>query len=266
MKLKKALGWSVLGLLFGLMLIAGVVFLLASSVPGEYQPYNLTQEDRQQQAQHLVKHQIAPFWNNFGKPEPFTHAISEDQLNLYLASLDEIAYNRPNRADQTMKTGGVYEAMDKAGLADPVVKMSDGMLTVMVRTKASNKVISMDLVFDIVEGDRLKVGLDEVRIGRMPVPQFMLAEALDSLKSDMAEKGKEKVSLTSGLEMLLATVVGAICEDPIPTKLKIRKQTKQTHRVEITDGQLKIHIVPTPGTLRVKAVKSEDDEPEVDEE
>lgn len=229
--------------LFLVMAATASVFLLASTVPEDYRPYQLNPDERKMVAESFYTEEFFPFMNEFGEPEPFVHEIREDRLNQYLAALDEIAYIKPDRAGEVRKTGGVYEAMDQAGLADPVVKMRDGVLTVMVRTRRSNKIFAADLTFTVLPDTRLHVRLQGVRLGRLPVPQGFVDQGVAMLKSEFAKRAAA-MREERGLNALLAVIIGAINEDPIDTTLKIRRQTKRTHRVELSDGLLKLHIVP----------------------
>ena len=243
MSWKRKVGWTALVTLFGLMLVTGVVFILASLVPEAYQPLLLSPEERQVIVTHFREKEFADFLNHFNAPEPFTHTIRQADLNKYLAVLDDLAreYTITKRGEQ-LRAGMVHEALDKAGLADPVVQMRDGLLTFMVRTKGTNKVLSFDLTLNITDDDRLAVRLVGVRIGRMPIPQFLVAGGLRRMKNSLARNADEPGRLT--LDNLLRTILGAINEAPIPTDLTINKRTRRTHRIEIKDGQMDIHIVP----------------------
>ncbi|MCD4823574.1 MAG: hypothetical protein K8S55_03135 [Phycisphaerae bacterium] len=247
MKLKKTIRGAILIVIFGLMLALAITFLLASMVPQDYEPRQLTQQERQNVARKFANKAINDLLNKFEDVKPFTHTITEDELNHYLASLDEIAFLRLGKKNAASKSTELFEAMDKAGFLDPMVKMDDGVLTIMVQTRSSKKVISLDLSFMITDDGRLTVNLEQVRIGRMPVPQFIISEGLEALQKTLPQSQSGKLNRMSvrNLDLMIATIIGSIGETPIPTKIAIsRKKPKQLRRIDIEDGELKLHFVP----------------------
>lgn len=245
MKTKKTVIWTIVIVLFSLMLFASVVFLTACSVPPEYNPIQLTQKERKIFARDFVDNHGLGFINKVHENKAFTHTMSQRELNLYLASLDEIAFLKPGKDGRKKTSGGVYEAMDKASLADPVVTMKDGVVTIMVRTKNSNKVISMDISMKITDDERLAVGLDQVRIGRMPVPLALLDKGLTALKQSMAKKIAANEASARDLDGLLATILASINEEPITTELRFsKKRIRKITELNIEDGKLTLHVVP----------------------
>jgi flagellar basal body-associated protein FliL len=231
--------------IFGLMLCASVIFLLASSIPSGYNPIRLNQQERELFAKDFIENHGLEFINKVGENKAFTHEISQDELNLYLASLEEIAFLKPGKAGEKKKSGEVCEAMDKAGLADPVVIMDDGVITIMVRTKGSNKVLSIDISMQITDDERLAVGLDGVRVGRMPLPTAVLNEGLATLKKSMTKRDLDGENSAKDLDGLLATLLASINEEPITTEMKFRRKViRKIVELNIEDGKLTMHVVP----------------------
>lgn len=232
-------------IIFALMLCASVIFLLASSIPSGYNPVRLNHKERELFAKDFIDKHALKFLNKYQDIKAFTHEISQEELNYYLASLEEIAFWKPGKKGEKKKSGEVYKAMDKAGLADPVVTMDDGVITIMVRTKGSNKVLSIDISLQITDDERLAVALEGVRIGRMPVPSAILNEGLSALKSSVAERNDKGHASTNDLDGMLATLLASINEEPIPTEFKFeRKKIRKLVELNIEDGKLTVHIVP----------------------
>ncbi len=247
MKWKKKIGWTGLIVLFGLMLVTAVVFLVASSVPSAYLPYRLNHKEQKDAAKHFVDKHGFVFLNKVMENQPFTHSITESDLNMYLAALDEIAFLRLGGQKVKQKSGQVFYAMDKAGMVDPVVEIDNGVLTMMVRWKGINKVISLDLSFVFDEDDRMGVVLKQVRVGRMPVPQFIINDSLEALKKATKNRPKTEEVTPEDLDALLAAILGAIGEDPIPATIRFsKKRLRRIRDVELEDGVMKIHVVPVP--------------------
>ena len=243
--MKKTLLWTGVVVLFAAMLGASVVFLLACSVPDEYQPLQLLPQERKEAAElSFVNEHAVPFRNAIIDVKPFTHELTQVDLNHYLASLDEIAFLKPGRRGEARKTGGVYEAMDKAGLADPFVTMHDGLLTIMVRTKQTNKVVSLDLSMQMAD-DGLQIALEEVRIGRMPVPRALITGALDVLRETLAKQKSDEEVSERDLDRLLAAVIGGIDGEPMPTTMKFgKKRIRKVTDVTIEEGLIRVRIIP----------------------
>ena len=185
--------------------------------------------------------------NGFEDVKPFVHEVRQDDLNEYLASLDEIAFLGLSPSEVGQKSGRVREAMDKVGLADPSVKIGDGVLTLMVRTKSSNKILSLDLELRLTDKECFpKIG--QVRIGHMPLPRGFVKESLrllrDTLLLRVAEKKESGRKLD--LDLILAEVlIAAIEEKTVSTEIRIiKKKPKRIQRLDIEEGTLKIHFVP----------------------
>lgn len=227
-----------------MMLVTAVLFLIASSPPSDYRPYRLTQAERKRAANLFTSKHGQELFNKVMNPEPFSHTISESDLNMCLAALDEIAFLMPGKG----KAAEVLTAMDKAGLADPVVKMSDGVLTLMAVTKKAKKVISLDLAFVFEDDEHMRVVLKGVRVGRMPVPELILGRSLKTLRqaADRQQKNlKNREIVPQDLDAMLAGVLAAMGEESVPTTICFhKKRWRKIRDVRITDGQLRIDMIP----------------------
>jgi hypothetical protein len=243
--MSKPVKWTILIVLFGGMLALAMVFLAASSVPDTYEPYRMTQEDREHAAMHFANVHGIEFFNKAGDVKPFTHEVTADDLNKYLAALDQIAFLRPPPAGKNQRIGTVWNAMEAAGIADPMVVIDDGMLTVMVRTLGSNKVVSMDLRLEMVEPGKMKVALEGIRVGLMPVPQTVVGGGIEQLKATLAERQKLDVASHKDLDAMLAAIIAAIGEEPVDTTLKLpRDRYRRISRLELEDGTLRVFVEP----------------------
>ena len=247
----------IVGIVLLLMVATAVLLLLASCRPDTYQPYLLTQAEREDVAKNFITKCLA-LGSQLGNKDPFTHTIKQDDLNLYLASLDELAFLRLQGDDVAKQSSEVVDAMDKAGLAYPAVNMDNDILTIMFRTEGINKVISVDLKFEVTDDSHLKVTMEQVRVGKMPVPAFLVSGALDSMKERLAEREADRKQeeadddlddddsdIKAGeFDLLLPKILSAINEEPFPTEVKFRNARKKVTRVEIDDGELRIHFFP----------------------
>jgi hypothetical protein len=245
MNAKKTIGWGAVILLFALMLATAVVFLIASAPPSDYRPYQLTQKERKDAALHFVNKHGAVFFNKVHENQPFTHVITESDMNMYLASLEEIAFLKPVRAGKEDEGGRVFRAMDKSGVSDPAVKMSDGVVTFMVQTRQARKVVSFDLAFEFDDDDRMRVALKQVRIGRMPVPQAVLDGSIRAVKRAVQPRTPEGDIGPEDFDAMLTGLILAMGDRPVSTNIRFsRKRIRKIRDIEVQDGQLKIHVVP----------------------
>ena len=236
-----------------LVVLAGVVlYVLASRPPADYHPAQLTQKEKEQSARQFVSH-ISDFNNKAQKNEAFEWQITQEQLNSYLASADEIAANRLGG-----RRGEVRQALESAGLADPAVAMTDGVLTLLVRSSKHDKVVAADLAFRFTPDGRLAIRLTQTRIGQLPVPDRFLREQLQTVKEQLRrdqQKPVEPAAQASGpgdssedVGRLIGAVIAAIDEEPITPELVGGLNHK---KVRIEDLRL------TPGKLTVRAVPIE---------
>lgn len=246
MNVKKTIGSAGLIAFFAVLLLTGIGFMLASMRPEDYRPYQLTKELRQRQVAKFVNKHALPFRNNFIKPDSFNHTITEDEMNLYLASLDEIAQQRPDAGSEksaVRENESVHDAMDKNGLADPVVKFVDDKIRVMIRSKNhADKIITLDIKMQLDDESKLKISLDGVKIGRLPVPKSVVEASLNLLRESL--KDSENNTDFTSMENVIAKVFQALDDKPVETVLTLSKRSKKISDIKIADGSLTIFYVP----------------------
>ncbi len=225
---------------------AGTVglYLLASWVPAGYRPVRLNRREREQATSRFYK-QIFQFMSDGEDVKPFTWSVSQDWLNRYLASMDEISFRKGG------KRGQVDRTMAKAGLTEPVVVLSDGAITALARSTKYDKIISAKLAFDFTPGGKLRVRLAGARMGRAPVPASMIRERIEKLKQTVVKRLLEaevdREPSSAGVAKVLGRVIAAIDGEPIDTELSWRVHSRKRVRIEkidIADGALTLHVVP----------------------
>jgi len=231
-----------------IVLVAGVLILVEAfrSPPG-YSPAQLTSERRAQVAQELVNGQLAPLYNEVQKRQPFSWTVAQEQVNEYLAAMEEIEVNMPG------KGGKVRRFMDAAGLESPAVALDEGAATFMVRLRDYGIVLSARLAFDMTPERDLRVRLLEARTGRLTVPTALVSGWLGKLRGAVGSPAPETALAAAGpvigrlspadLGRTLASVVRAIDGTPVPTE--IRKYRMRLAGLEIRDGQLTLRFEPT---------------------
>ncbi|MBS3821617.1 MAG: hypothetical protein GVY16_03025 [Planctomycetes bacterium] len=248
MKSKTLLGWAGLIILFVLMFLTAVAFLLASSRPDEWEPYQLRNEDQRGVANRFGTRIMRELVNGLGDIKPFSFTIHEEEMNEYLASLDEIAFLAYSKDEVARKSSELVAAMDKVGIADPVVDMQPDTLTLMVRTKKGNKIVSLDLVFEFTDDAWLYVKLDGVRVGLLPLPRGFVSGSLEEVQGAIGGVGGERNEPSlQDLDLIVGRLISGIGGKPLPTRLPIvESRPKRIRDIEIDEQTLTIHFVPAP--------------------
>lgn len=239
-------------LLLGLVLGGAALYLLASWLPSDYHPAALPFEERTIAAQKFIR-KMVDLTNDWQRGGPFALSFTEAELNACLASMDEIAAFDPNGSP-----GDVHRLMDRAGLAGPAAAVHDGVLTLMVRLKDYGKVISADLSFEFLPTGNLRVHLEAVRVGRLPVPAWLYRSRLGELRQALASRAGRKPASPGSeghpragvsvedVSTVLSRVIAAIDEEPVPAYLpaRIRGRVARVDRIDLRNQALTIHFQP----------------------
>lgn len=231
-------------LALALLAAAVVAYLLSNRVPAEYAPAQLEPAQRDAASKTFYR-RIGDFNNEAQKNAPFTWRISEDEINAYLGSLDEIAAKHPSDSAQN---GAARRAMQKAGLADPAVSLRDGAITLMARSTEYDKILSASLRLEITPGGKLRAQLAETAVGGLPLPaDFIRDKLLASARP--AARGASTTSPFGGeahdiLSAVLAALDGREIDPVFSWRLSTRKEVRVTG-LEIKDGNMTVQLKPT---------------------
>jgi hypothetical protein len=249
MVIRKAL----VGLGVAVVVIVGALWLLLNRPPGSYRPVRLAPEDRGV-AMREFRARLMDFSNEGQKNLPFTWSFTEDSLNCYLDSMDEIA------AEGGAKNGAVRRALDKAHLGDLAVALDNGAITVMARQTQYDKIVSARLGLEITPAGKLRVRLEGVKVGSLPVPESMVRRRVEKYKASLAgslkptadEEGAPGVGISSdAVGQAIGRVIAAIDGEPVDTDITWRVTTRKhvrIDRIDIADGRISLHVVPVMRT------------------
>lgn len=259
--IRKIIKWTAITVVALVMLAALGVFLLASWKPSGYEPIRLSDSQKHKMASDFAMLVIDRFraaaQDAAHEKRPFSFSFTQDQLNGYLASIDHIAAMRP-----PVKHGEVYKVMDQVGLAEPVVHLQEGVLTLMVRTRDYEKVLSAGLTFTFTEDAGLKIDLAGAHIGRAPIPRALIRNRLQPVKA-ILRKQMEKMQpagtrptkprgvvlvgfSTRDIARVIRGAITAIDEEPIPAEDLVSKVGAKVRvtGIDIEDGKITLHFVP----------------------
>ena len=231
----------------GLLLAAGVLYVMVSSTPAGYAPLPLTPEQKKQAAKEFAA-RAAAFWSTPPTERHLSWSATEEELNRYLGSMDEIAWYR-----QSGKRGEVDSKLAAAGLSGLAVRLDDGVATLMARSEKYAKVVSADFSLTVTADKKLLVELAGVRVGKLGVPDKIFRERLNRLKGALAAKANGASSQTVGdagpagkvLEMF-SRIVGAIDEAPIAIEDEVNSRRIRIEEVEIAEHRLTIRFMALP--------------------
>jgi hypothetical protein len=246
--------------------VAGVLYWQASRVPDAYQPAELTQAERLQAAKNFGQH-LSDFNSIAQNTVAGEWQITQTQLNQYLASMDEIAWY-----SGSSKRGDVHRQMDQAGISAPAAALSDGVLTLMLRARDYNKIVSADITFTYTGDRKLKVRLAQARVGKLAIPARLVRDRLDVLKkalsrqeaknrrstaaagADGGKGGKGSDVAAEDIGRLLGGLIGAIDEDPIKPEFVMRLGRKRVRidAIRIEPGLATLEITPLGPAKRKK--------------
>jgi hypothetical protein len=240
MRVVRLVKWSVLLLILALLITVGVLYYLISRVPEDYRPAELTYQQRRTVAE-------ATFWEDVSRLNDIVHdgqrdqfRLSQRRLNEYLASMDEIAV-----LQQGTDPGEVHGKMEQLGLAGPAVSLQEGRLVFMILSTEYGKVVSVDLLPEVRDG-QFSVRLLDVRIGNLSLPAGPVRSQLDRLLSALPEPpGDSGRKPSENLVAMLRTVIGSAAgAGAVPAKFKWDRRQVHLRRVDVEDGALVLWLEP----------------------
>jgi len=247
-KLGKVLKWTAVAIPAAAVATVLAAYIQASRVPRHYAPATLSARQRDQAAKDFLNRKILDEFGNAAQfNEPFEWVITEDELNRYLASMDEIAASAPS-----VQPGELTRQMIRAGLTEPSVALRDGKVTVMARSSEYQKIISADLGFRLTPAGLLEVSLLEVRAGRLPLPDSAVRDRIGEVKAALtagnSASDRSDLGGISSREVgqALRSILAAIDARPLTPELTWSLNDKRVRiaAIEIADGSLRLRFVP----------------------
>ena len=173
--------WVGLLLLLGLAVAALTLFLLANHTPGDYRPAAIAPDEKKQKIAALEDKILREFVGPAGEissrsdgqpidpTKSFTVMIKQDELNEWVGSLPEEA----------------VAWLANFGLRDPAVALGRNRITFYIYWAKYKKVLGVDLQ-PVVEPDgMLRIHLQSVRMGNLPMPQSWVDAEIKNLIQEM---------------------------------------------------------------------------------
>ena len=252
MRAGKLAKWIGVGLAVGVVCAGLWCYVQGSRIPADYHPAELTAAERLLAAKGFYRKIVNEFGNGAQQNEPYEWSVDQQMLNGWLASMDEIAAQKIG-----IEPGAVHRSLERLGLSQPAVACHDGVLTLMVRSDRYSKILSVDLRFSFTADSNLRVQLSETRLGRLPLPGFLVRERLDSLAALLREQKPQGPVHIHGtgdpagvspeeVAAVLRTIIAGIDAEPIPTELTwpVNDKRVRIENVRITEGWLRLDVAP----------------------
>jgi hypothetical protein len=227
---------------------AGVLYLMACQVPAGYDPAELTLAQRKRAARQFAS-RAAELHNDVWSDTPLLWTATQQELNWYLASMDEIAAFRLGQ-----RRGQADHELAKAGLSGPAVRLRPGLVTLMVTSSKYGKVISADLRLSMTEAEKLSARLEGVRIGRLAVPDASVREKLRKLKRAVTARqagrhpaaGPADARSADAMVGVAAKILLAVDEAPVRIEHEMNNRSVRLSGVELADERLTLVFLSLP--------------------
>lgn len=239
-----------------IILVCVILYIQANRAPKSYQPRQLTPEQREREALTFINQKIFQEFNNEGVQlgRPYEWSITEEQANRALASMDEIAFGLGGPVNSR---GSIQREMDRAGVSGPAISLRDGKLGLMAYSRQFDKVLGAELSFSFNPEGKLLVRLEDVRIGRLPMPHSMIDQKIDSLRQMMSgaippspQKSPGNIS-SEDIGRIMVAVFSAVNGQPIVPEFKCPgNRMVRVDDIRIANGTLTLHIRPVDPALR----------------
>jgi hypothetical protein len=241
MRARKVVAYGVLGLVGAVAAGAIVLYLLASAVPGEYRPAtDLLRPERQAAGDRFFR-LLQDFNNRAEDVRPFEITLRQEELNEYLASMDEIVEAFPEQP-----AGSAYKAMDGAGVSGLAVAIRPGALVLMARSTRHDKIVSLDVSPSFTGDGRLRLAMTAARVGTLPIPRALARRQLDRLKRQFRKRAAARRSNGPTAEQvgeLLQAMVRAIDDRPILPVFGLREEKRvRLTRMDLEQGEMTLHF------------------------
>ena len=236
--------WVGLFVLLAVLLAAGMLWWQASRAPAGYRPADLTVQQRQESATSFVNRQVLSFVNQASEGRPYELHATEQEINHYLASMDEIAANMPGG-----RTGQVSEALARARLSGPAIELGGGRARLMLQSLDIDKILSVDLKPTFTPEGRLRIEIQQAMIGRVAVPLNEVRRQIVSLQRQLAHAVEQKSGgdavTKDELGRMLAAVLLAVDGQPVELVWKNRVRVND---IRINAQGITVQIVPIGGS------------------
>jgi hypothetical protein len=236
----RVLKWVLGFLALAAALTCALVYWRACQVPDEYDPTPLSPQARLAASHDFTQHVVLGLHNAVEDMQPFSWTLTQAQLNAYLGSLEDIAANWPSAKPQDARA-----ALDRAGVSEPRVAIRDGRLRLMVRRTGIDKVVSVDVSL-AVRGGEVDVRVEQAMVGKVRVPQSMVASSLEGLRQ--AGGRLRDAPSTHEAEGATARIVAAVLDGVARGSIDQRQAWPRVRvdDIEIRDGSITLRITPQP--------------------
>ncbi len=178
---------------------------------------------------------------------PSWHYIGYRTMEVQMIQLTD--FQEANETNDRVIQSALRET-DTTVLARALVAMDDGVLTLMGKIRDYNKVISIDLAFDIDDAGEIAIEIREIRVGVLPIPRWLVDEALAEARLELAEqlakaqRGEPAVMGAvnmNDLAGLMKRIITMLDGRRVPAEITVKAGARHRtiiQQIEIDDGKL----------------------------
>jgi len=272
MKARRVIKWTTIGGLLTVIVAAGVLYLLACWTPSDYEPQDLTEQERVEVRQTMERKLAAAFdaaqltakdlesvtgIENVRReqeivvdPETgrktrvtrttFDMPMSTEELNKWIAAMPSATMQR----------------LAYSGFTRPAIAIDDGGVTFYAHVAKYNKVVGMDLGFEFDETGAVTIGLHPNQVGRLPVPEGAMARykanAIQRVKGNIEGVSRSTGKLVGGeMGKVASTVVrelgpkvdAVLSGQPVTLNINRNDSDVRVRGIESVDGKITLDMV-----------------------
>lgn len=272
MKIRRVLKWSLGLTLLAIPAISGVLYLLASSTPGDYEPVALSEEQKTV-AREAMENKLSVMFD----PSALLSGDAENLQGVENVHSEEIVvvdeetgqskvmikttFDMPlsskelNRWISSMPTASM-DRLKNSGVSSPAISLSKDRLTFYAHVDEFDKVVAMDMGFKFNQDESVVLDLKSSKVGKLLLPDGVVDEYKEKLVQQaggnvgpMSRKAGERVGGETG-KIASAVVTGlgpkmgaALGGRPVTLDFNRGGASVRIRGVKAVDGKMTLDIV-----------------------
>ncbi len=278
MKTRRIIKWALGLTLLAIPAIGGVLYLLANSTPGDYEPVALSEEQKTV-AREAMENKLSVMFDpgallsgDAGNLQGIENVHSEEivvvdeetgESKVMIKTTFDMSLSSKelNRWISSMPTASM-DRLKNAGVSSPAISLSKDRLTFYTRVDKFDKVVGMNMGFKFNQDQSVVLDLKSSKVGKLPLPDGVV----DKYKKKLVQQAVERVGGETG-KIASAVVTGlgpkmgaALGGRPVKLDFKQGGASVRIRGVKAVKGKMTLDIislvakgVPPAGTPDVAA-------------
>jgi len=250
-RIRRLILWTILVLILGAVVTAGVLYYRACQIPDDYKPLALSPAEKTQAIEQMKK-KLGAFVTAAGlvggssthetavmaedrqriagrgdiklREKSFIQTFSADELNQWLASMPD----------------GVTSALYSVGMSQPALAIGDDRLTFYSYWQDYDKIVGVDLDFRFNADQTMTMQIRSARMGTQAIPEWLWAEQKARIAEQIPAYVKKMIGAQKEFAGLSPRTYGDVA-------------SKMTHAME--GRPVNLDIRDGFGNVRIKDIK-----------